>query len=1327
MKTRLLRIRPFVLLLLTAGAVFVFSPAAARDFKYLTTRDGLSHNGVYSIAKDGEGLMWFSTGTGIDRYDGTSIRNYRLFGPEEDRSHIGRFNHVVTDPEQRIWAFNVKGALFRYDPRTDSFERRIEVPNSTSPTSMSLLGVCFSSGPLTLLYGSLGLKCYDREDNRLLGENLMPGIYVTKVVAVSDSLYAVGTADGFYLLKLDSPTDYRITRIEPERLDSRIQTLHYNAAADRLYLGTFNGRIFRYDLAQGILTQIVSISSNTPVRDLTEGLHHSLYIASDGMGIFVMDTRTEKIIRRYVATENYTDGLSANSIYDIYIDGENRLWIGTYIRGVCILDKNIPDFTYVTRRAGNNNSLNNNLVSTIMEDRDGDLWFGTDDGVSLYDTGTGRWHHLLNTRNNPDTRYKILALCDTGDGLVWAGGFACGAVLIDKRTLRVRTTLQELSKAHRGSGLNHVYVIYRDPSGDLWFGGLHGRVIRYDPASDDYREYKTRNVNAINSFAGSIVIGTARGIFRLDRQLDTFVPWPSENPDSPLLKSHINHLYPDGDRLWFSTEQGLGAYDTLRKKTFTYNREDGLVSDIVYAITGDRNGRIWVSSDRGLSCVDYRTGSFLNFNVGNGLKDDSFNTRAVCRTKDGKLWFGSYLGAVAFDPLLVHKINVRTKLYFSDFKISYRSVFEKNTEFRMTGSLNELSDIKLKYRQNTFSFAFAGINYTDASRLRYAWRLKGYDDQWLEQNGTPSANYANIPHGHYTFQVKALDTESGEALDYREIRIRITPPFWDSVWAWCLYLIVASMLTFGIYRIVHDRIERRHFAQKIRYFTDTAHEIKTPITLILGPLNKLAEETSLPPRDRDLLDIALKNTNKLSVFVNRLLDFQKAEMQAMKLVVTRHDAVSYMEERVNAFRLLAIQKQITLTFSSRLMQREVWFDAAKMETVVDNLLSNALKYSRAGDRVDVSLYPDEKRNGWTLEVRDTGIGISAESQTQLFKRFYRADNAVTSDESGSGIGLMLCQTLTRMMKGKISFESKLGEGSRFRLTFPYGNAHFRKENIAVAQPETVTTTADPAEAPAGVSATPQASPNTPTLLVVEDNDDLRRFISHCMNPYYRVAEAADGNEALRLLPEVKPDLILSDVMMPGMNGYELCSRVKGNLETSHIPVILITVLDEKSDMIEGYNRGADNYVIKPFDATLLKMKIDNSIRSRRALSERLMHSIGGSQQVSLENELDNRFIQEITQHLEEHLTDSEYSIDHLCKDMALSRSSFYNKIKALTNQSPNDFIRIFRLNKAAQLLRNGVRNVNEVAYATGFSDVKYFSTVFKKHYGMSPSKYVQEQ
>ena len=1318
-------IKRLVFLLLAMGCIVLSDSVTARDFKYLTTRNGLSHNGVYSIARDGDGLMWFSTGVGVDRYDGTSIKNYRLFDSGEERERIGRFNYVVADPDQNIWAFNVKGSLFRYVPRRDAFERVIEVPHSSN--NISLLGVCFSKDSLALLYGSFGVKCYDRKSNQIFGENLMPGIYVTKIQSISDSRYAVGAAEGFFLLDFSSPTDCRITRIEPVRLNTRIQTLYYSSSLDCLYLGTFDGKIFRYDLASGLLRQIGTLFSNTPIRDITEGLHHSLYIATDGMGIMVLDTRTEKIIRRYLSIENYASGLSANSIYDIDIDEENRLWIATYIRGICILDKNVPDFTYFSHQAGNPNSLHNNLVCGIMEDRHGDMWFGTDDGVSMYDSRTGKWHHLLNIRSDHDVRYKILALCEASEGQIWVGGFACGATLIDKRTLQVKTTLREISTAHHGSGLNHVYVIYRDSEGNLWFGGLHGRVIRYNPDTDDYREYKTRNVNAITSFGKDIVIATNRGLFMLNRQLNTFVQWPSENPDVPLLKSHINYLYADGSRLWFSTEQGLGVYDTVKKETTVYNRAEGLVSDIMYAITGDREGRVWVSSDRGLSCVDYRTNSCLNFSVRNGLRDDSFNTRAVCRARNGNLWFGCYLGAVTFDPLSVRKINVRTKLYFTDFRISYRSVFERDSKFRLTGSVNELSDIKLKYRQNTFSFSFTGVNYTDASRIRYAWRLEGYDDQWIEDASASWANYANIPHGRYVFQVKALDTELGETLDYREIRIRIAPPFYGSVWAWCLYLIVASMLTLGIYRVVRGRIERRYFAQKIRYFTDTAHEIKTPITLILGPLNKLSEETSLPPQDRDLLDMALKNTNKLSVFVNRLLDFQKAETQAMRLVVSRQDVVSYMENRVASFKLLAIQKQISLTFSSRLEQREVWFDPAKMETIVDNLLSNALKYSRAGDKVELLLYPDEKRKGWTLEVRDTGIGISPESQKQLFKRFYRADNALTSSESGSGIGLMLCRTLVCLMKGKISFESRLGEGSSFRVTFPYGNAHFKKNNVAILESETISTPVT--DLPSTETEGPVDSvvrPDVPTLLVVEDNDDLRRFITQCMSPYYRVVEAVDGNEALRILPEVKPDLVLSDVMMPGMNGYDLCSAIKTNLETSHIPVILTTVLDDKNDMVEGYNRGADNYVIKPFDATLLKMKIDNSIKSRRALSERLMRSIGGNQSVSLENELDNQFIQEITRRLEENLTDSDYSIDQLCKDLALSRSSFYNKIKALTNQSPNDFIRIFRLNKAAQLLRSGVHNVNEVAYATGFSDVKYFSTVFKKHYGMSPSKYIQQ-
>ncbi len=463
MKVNAIGIKRLVFLLLAMGCIVLSDSVTARDFKYLTTRNGLSHNGVYSIARDGDGLMWFSTGVGVDRYDGTSIKNYRLFDSGEERERIGRFNYVVADPDQNIWAFNVKGSLFRYVPQRDAFERVIEVPHSSN--NISLLGVCFSKDSLALLYGSFGVKCYDRKSNQIFGENLMPGIYVTKIQSISDSRYAVGAAEGFFLLDFSSPTDCRITRIEPVRLNTRIQTLYYSSSLDCLYLGTFDGKIFRYDLASGLLRQIGTLFSNTPIRDITEGLHHSLYIATDGMGIMVLDTRTEKIIRRYLSIENYASGLSANSIYDIDIDEENRLWIATYIRGICILDKNVPDFTYFSHQAGNPNSLHNNLVCGIMEDRHGDMWFGTDDGVSMYDSRTGKWHHLLNIRSDHDVRYKILALCEASEGQIWVGGFACGATLIDKRTLQVKTTLREISTAHHGSGLNHVYVIYRDSEG----------------------------------------------------------------------------------------------------------------------------------------------------------------------------------------------------------------------------------------------------------------------------------------------------------------------------------------------------------------------------------------------------------------------------------------------------------------------------------------------------------------------------------------------------------------------------------------------------------------------------------------------------------------------------------------------------------------------------------------------------------------------------------------------------------------------------------------------------------------------------------------------
>ncbi len=1314
-------LHPCIIKLAICLCCIISTQTRAYEFKTLNVRNGLSHNRTYSIVKDRQGLMWFATRGGIDRYDGTSFRHHPLVVDKAYKGQVSRANDVIIDPEGTLWAYDNTGNIFRYVAKKGAFIHEVTLSTVLKGSNVTLRGVTFSRSGEMLVFGSFGLASYVYNSTKL----------VTKIVAsqknaptdigvvrhLKGNRYAIGTLNGVYLMEINAHK-FNVKELTFEtRGNRRVQAMTLDAAKQHLYFGTFGGSVFDFDINNDIVTKVETINSPFGIRAI-EVRGDLLYIATGGYGLLKWNRKSNKIEKHYRLTVDDQDKLPSNSIYDVFSDG-NRLWVASYNRGIAVLDQDLPDFQFIHNPA-HLNSLYGNSISAILSASGNEMWFGTDNGINIY--AAGKWQEIFST--TLEKRYRILALCEDKIGDIWAAELTSGVIRIDKKTHQIKGRFNDITSRYGKVDARLIYNIYSDAEGMLWFGGAFGKIIGYHPQTKVYREYESSSINIIKEFQGKLIIGTTKGLFWLDKQKGKVLPWPnSKGNTNPIFKNYINHIYGLGETLWFSTERGLVNYHPKNGSIKLYTQADGLASNVVYAIKSDELGRIWASTDRGLSVINPKTGKVYSFDATNGLKEDNFSPRAAALSADKKIWFGTVNGVLYFEPEKIIDKAIAAKLHFDDLLINYKSVYDSTSTYHLNEGLNELQKIVLRYNENSFSFNFSAINYTYKSRIYYRWKLSGYDRDFIDSRTGVKPSYANVSAGNYEFTVEAVETVSGKLLDSRTILIKVKAALWATWYAQLIYAAIFIFLAYYIYKTIRQRREQQDYENKIRYFADTAHEIKTPITLILGSLQNLSQDKQTENTSQPFLDMAIKHTKKLNLMVNRLLDFQRAEMRAMKLEAANHDIVDFVQSQVDKFYPLAIQKKIEITITHELVDRQLWFDASAMEVIVENLITNALKYTNEGGFIKIILHPYGNKE-LAVAVQDNGIGIAKEAQKQLFQRFYRGENAISSGESGTGIGLILARTLTELHGGRIELLSEINQRSTFTLVFKYGNEHLKdRQNITVmANYQTPPDLAQEIDPSLQIQTNEEAITDQPLVLIVEDNLDLRLFISRSLEQSYRIEVAQDAETGIEMLTNLNPDLIISDVMMPGMDGYEFCQKVKSDINTSHIPLILLTALDQKSNMVKGYDCGADNYVVKPFDITLLKMKIENTINSRRKLKEKLIQHIGGEQTISMQNNADDLFLKKITEKLEANISESEYSIDELCADMRISRSTFYNKIKGLTNHSPNDFIRIFRLNKAAQLLKSGDHNVNEVAYMTGFADTKYFSTIFKKHFGISPSK-----
>ncbi|MFC2440861.1 MAG: ATP-binding protein [Segatella maculosa] len=1302
----------------------------------LSSDRGLSSDRVFSLCRDGWGRMWIATKSGVDCYDGTRIRNYRLFGTGVIEDDMGHKIRLCKPAESGVTAYTNAGKIFRFDPYADRFRLLADLGKRLRrPIYLYSLTVDGKQAYACTSEGVYKIGAGWKQINRIHHAK-------TADIALDSAFIYMATDEGLYRLPKTGKRGggWIFSGVN-------VQTVFLDRQTGLLWAGTKHQGVLLYDRRKGRRVAALSLETlpDKTCRSISGYDKQTLLLGIDGEGVYAA-RRNGTAAWKLLSTEGSADTrLMSNDIYDVLGDGNGNIWIGKYTEGVTVCNLLRARYQTVQHESGNGQSLVNNHVNAVLEDGRGNLWFATDDGISIRSVA-GTWQHLYPGK-------VFLTLCRGTQNDVWAGSYGFGLWQIDGGG----NLLKRLTTANSRLTTNRIYAVYRDRLGNLWIGGHKGDLVRLSP-DKAVRSYPVDFVHHITEAdKHTLAFATANGFYTIDMQgngLQRYFDYPKRY--GVRSNSYINFIFPMGKSLWLATDGGgLVCLNLQTKHAKVYTTADGLPSNDVYTVAVDKRNRVWVSTDHGLAYMPYGRNAATKFASLSTLNEQVANYKpaAFAQLADGRFLYGSNNGAIAFNPVDFGNYHYRAPLRIYGFSVTHPSgKNDRRRDAEVNRMLLRDRDIRLAYDENIFTISFTSVSFQYQNDMLYIYRMEHFDRNWSPPSRATDVRYTNLPPGNYVFHVRSISRNTGKQIGEARLMIHISRPWWTTLWAWLAYLLFASLVFYSLWRNYMGRLERENFKNKLQFFVNTAHDIRTPVTLIINPLRDLYKRQSLALEDQKLLSLALNSARDLHHFTTELLDFQKMDLHTSgrkQMKVALCDLKSCLKEIAGSCASLFEEKEIRVRLIVPEEEVWVWMNREKINHVLYNVVVNAVKYNRRGGKIIIRL--SKNKHQVVIAVRDTGIGIPQRSQKKLFSLFYRADNVAETGQSGNGIGLAFAREITRMHKGDITFSSTEGKGTTFFIVFPRKNKH--RESLRLLPPLTAETAAlhpqkDEDHGPEAAFSVHQpatiegecgheSNPNRKRLMIIEDNDALRFYLHRIFEADYQVIDMPEGDSALAYLEQHMVDFIISDVMMPGIQGDILCRKIKTSVATSHIPVVLLTAKAGREDAMKGLDSGADDYIPKPFDSEMLKAKVRNRMNSQRQLREhivqqyRLEHGTAtASRTENVEsypelNEIDRQFLDRCMAYIMENMHETDFNITSLCREIAVSRTVLYEKLKALTGKSPGDFITILRMQKAAELLQRG-ETIQDVAVKIGLSDANYFSTAFKKHYGVPPSKYKKE-
>ena len=1314
-------------ILILQGAV----SASAQLYRYLDTNQGLSSRRVIAIEKDTKGYMWFLTHEGVDRYNGKQFTHYPLLDKNKPIQQPPNLSHLQVDETGNIWVIGKNGYIFKYNRHQNKYDLVMNFADSLQTTRrLPLTHASIDRNNQLWLCTRNSQYIYQTHNQQIVKLDSPIQEEITYLEQGEGNNYFVGTNHNIYLAQLNG--NHLKVQQEPMLEDFHIvQHLYYHSTTNRLLIGTLADGFYVFDFSTKALKNIgqlkdVTMNNVVPASNSSE----EVLIATDGNGVFKMNMRTLELRPFLSSNHQASSRMNGDIIKDIYADEEGRIWMAVFPISITMYSDNYPSYQWIQNFYKQSNSSASNQITNILEDSDGDLWITTTNGVGYYNTRAQQWKSLLSSHENDwqEQNHVFISLCETSPGTIAIGGYMSGVYFINKKDMRPQYFSPQSQGYTDIRPDKYIRSIYRDKDGFVWAGGYYN-FKRLNPKGqiEHYAtDYPITFITSKND--DELWVGTANGIYKFNKKQKKL---QQVNLSSDI--GSINYIYQaDSIMTYIGTHgTGLWIYNNMTRQLENFQTQNSaLISNNIFCILpSHRPEELIISTENELVCFNTKEHLFLNWTQEQGLLANKFNTSAGIKTREGNIILGSDEGLIVINDSIAFPRTIQSKLVFSNFNIQYQEMLPGMEGSPLQMPIDETEAITLTHDQNIFSLDVSSINYDCPSRVLYSWKLEGFFDEWTQPSETHLIRYTGLVPGNYTLKVRSILLDDGRTLEERNLRIKIEPPFTQTGGAYLIYILIFIIIIFAIVRYLWLRKDSVISREKIQFFIHTAHDIRTPLTLIKGPLSEISRTESLSELGKSNLQAAIQNTDRLAELATKLIDFQKEELYASKLHVVQVELNNYLQNFLKPFQPYAEKKRLQLTLEGTTEPLEAWIDRNKIDSIIHNLVSNALKYTPEGGQVTIQLKGTSSE--WMLQICDTGIGIPAADQKKMFKHLFRGKNAINQRITGTGIGMLQTYRLVKRHLGKISVTSKENVGTTFLLRFPTDSSQYIRQ-AETAVEDNGTRNKEIKETSMVNMPIHEACPtDAPQILIVEDNPDLRQFLRQSLASKYRIKEAENGKEALELIAQQAPDLVISDIMMPEMRGDEMCQTLKSNIETSHIPVILLTALGDRESILHGLEIKADNYVVKPFDMDILKANIASVLANKEFLRQRFAQLNYRTEDLPPEVKeapglsLDQDFLIKATELVKKNLG-KEFNVDDLCIEMGMSRSSLYNKIKALTDRSPSDFVRQIRMTEAAALLKSKKYTVAEVSDMMGYSDPKYFTDIFKKHYGMTPSAYMKQ-
>jgi ligand-binding sensor domain-containing protein/signal transduction histidine kinase/AraC-like DNA-binding protein len=1343
----------------------VLTDLSAQIGTFYSTDKELSSTLINAIYQDSRSYIWIATEDGLNKFDGVRFTIYRANRGDSTTLNNNYVRSLLEDSQGRFWVGCIN-SLHLYNRTTDDFcAVQLFYNDSVIHPHITSIMEC-KEGEIWMTTSGLGVIRIQRTDSRYSVDTRLSGrmssMHLTVVYQDSRGSFWFASENqglNFYNPKTD---ELRIFKAPQSIGSNQISAIREDSEGN-LFVGTLTNGLFRYNTERQVFESIPHLlHSSLSVKSLVLNNKNRLLVATDGQGIKVLNS-SKRVLEDYPIHSASID-FSRMKVHAICQDKVGNLWIGLFQKGV-FLDPESPNkFNYWGYKSFQQNIIGSGCVMSLLQDKKGMLWVGTDnDGIYRIDSqGVSRHFEPRDDRGNvPGT---VLSMIEDDRGTIWIGSYLNGLVGYDKKTDKFTSYDHSDSMiTSDNTARNKIFSLAKDDEGFIWIGTNGAGIFVFDPEHKKYvrhysqhgepgRQIPNNWINYITTDSkGLIWAGSYNGVISINTQSSEIIHYTTE---SEVIPGSVVFYITEDSRgyIWIGTTEGLARFDRSRLESELFTTANGLSSNVICSILEDHEGNMWISTHSGISKYNRSEAKFVNYYAFDGLQGNEFSQGAAYKSARGELFFGGINGVTYFDPADINDQRVPLNLYMTALYVLDRKVFSGEGNGRcayFNGFIADADTLWLGHSDTMFALEFSTFDFGFSERVQYSYLLEGLNTQWMTtEPGINRINFTNLSHGTYTLKVRAMiyDNFSEEKL----ITIVVFPPWYHTWWATMIYFILFSLFVLGVTKFIYDRIQyrnekirREHAEQiseaKLQFFINVSHEIRTPMSLILSPLEKLISENKELDKQKVFL-LMYRNAQRILTLVNQLMDVRKIDKGLMSVSYRETDMVGFIDDLMQTFEYQANKRNIKFTFIHPDNKLKVWVDMQSFDKVLVNVLSNAFKFTpddgeiivllRKGANVDVE---EPLKNYFEIVVSDTGIGIEEDKMEKIFERFYQINKHEHSG-FGTGIGLHLARSLVMLQHGQLFARNRAErKGSEFVIRMPLGNSHIQFSEIeqlngtVALRSKTDQYLQDSIQMGEHEHSKVKSKTHY-KILVVDDEDDIRQYLRDELSERYKVSVAVNGKEALKFILQEKPNLVVSDVVMPEMDGIALTKKIKSNININHIPIILLTAKASDEDKAEGLEIGADAYVAKPFNIDLLKVRISNLLENRERLEHKASDSVENKALIKpvLLKSSDQILYEKIIRIINDNISDPDLNVEFLANGVGMSRVHMHRKLKELTNQSARDFIRSIRLKQAADLLAGQKLTVSEVVYALGFTNLSHFSTIFREFYGVSPREYAEK-